>query len=312
MRHPLYIPEPVRSDIRDHIDHGIAKAQSGFLSAHEDETSLIGALGESLRTETRTVVVVSRQTEYPGEWKWLINYTKFRGLGPNSTEKALGADGVFELNLFSPFRTEKKSLLFQSKIKNRNEGDLLEQSIKLSTWREAAFVLVFAEDKYSAIPIDAVIESRGKLRKIEGIFLNKYLGTDFLNCTVGDDELNYDARKRQLRWRTHRDEIVAADFSVGHRISVEVNAPKVRKSSPEIEDTLERNRIHESRMKADRAELLTFLGDTEVIDGRRRRRRPETIYHPDRFSGLDQSLIDILTRRTQEFNEARREERKRR
>src|ERR1700730_16724366 len=84
MRRPLYIPEEVKRDIRNHIVTAVTDAIGGFESASEDEDTLTGHLGATLRSPTRVVNVLEDQLT--GRWRWSLTYTKFRGKGPSATE----------------------------------------------------------------------------------------------------------------------------------------------------------------------------------------------------------------------------------
>ena len=140
MRKKLYIPEQVKQAIQKHLDEKYPIALEGFSSANEDEDTLIGDLGATLRIKNQTVIVVN--DEIGGRWKWGIDYHKFGGRGPRAAEKQLGADGIFELIIDNGSWVQKKSLLFQSKKNWTDDTKLIEQTIKLTTWKEAAFILI--------------------------------------------------------------------------------------------------------------------------------------------------------------------------
>src|SRR5216684_2725852 len=151
MRGRLFIPEEVKRSIRVHLQEAVPRAVEGYVSAHEDEDTLTGHLGANLRTGWHRVVIQDPESQNFREWRWELTYYKFRGRGPGATEKVLGADGLFALDLTIGSRTEQKTLLFQAKTADDAGGrPLLEQSIKLSTWREAAFVLVYSESDFRA------------------------------------------------------------------------------------------------------------------------------------------------------------------
>src|SRR5437660_420339 len=178
-REDLYIPEAVKASISRHLYLTTARAVDGYLSASEDEDVLTGSLGASLRANTQKVLVT--QDEINGTWTWSIGYYKFRGRGKNATEKLTGADGIFELIVTGPARSQKKSLLFQAKNNWTNDIHLLEQSIKLSNWREAAFVLNYLPNQIEAYLLDDVVKSRGvKSEDVGSMPLADFLSRNFL------------------------------------------------------------------------------------------------------------------------------------
>ncbi len=221
MRHDLYVPAVVKASIRDHVESAVQRAVHGYLSASEDEDTLTGHLGALLSVASQRVVEVSG--DFAGVWTWSLDYYKFRGRGAGATERILGADGVFEVRLVIGGRLTQKSLLFQAKNNWSSDPSLLSQCIKLSTWREAAFVLNYTPDGFLAYSIDEVIRTRGvKRRQPSATPFAEYLGGQFLDCLVGNTNLHYDPRKRKLIWRTMNNEVVATRFSLGHRFAVKV------------------------------------------------------------------------------------------
>ncbi|HEV7857283.1 MAG TPA: hypothetical protein VGO91_01405 [Pyrinomonadaceae bacterium] len=162
MRGNLYIPEEVKESISSHPYASIAKAVEGYVSGSEEEDTLTGGLGENLRISNQKVDVPVGQ-EISGSWTWSITFHKFRGRGNNATENLLGADGIFELSVGRgdiQANTQKKCLLFQAKNQwQGSDKSLFEQCIKLSTWREASFVLNYIPTDYETLFIDDVIRA---------------------------------------------------------------------------------------------------------------------------------------------------------
>jgi len=298
----LYIPDEVRVSISKHFDTAVTKAVDGFWSGNEDEDTLTGALGESLRCGTETVNALASNNELPGKWKWSIDYTKFRGRGKNATEKILGADGIFELTLSHGYRQDRKSVLFQSKTDWTTDTDILKQSLLLSTWREAAFVLNYTEDAYETFSIDEVVKARGK-KPDKGLTLQKTLSDYFLECKIGDTELEYDARLRRLAWRASAGIRVAAQFSIPYRIRVRIQAPG-QSPSMRYDKIIPADQIHDHRMQASHREVLQNLLSEEEVSAKKLKRELSLAYHPDRFQKLDDIFKDIATRRMQEINDA--------
>lgn len=303
----LYIPFKVKEDISNHLHLTIAKAVDGYVSACEDEDAMTGHLGGLLRIKNKKVVVPPRQQEEIwGVWTWSLDYYKFRGRGKGATETYLGADGLFEFCLNIGNRKETKSLLFQSKLDWNTDSNLLAQSIKLSTWREAAFVINYTHKGFQAILIDDAIKSKGKYsEKVIFTPLERFLDEYFIACLIGDTELKYDARSRKLFWRSMNGQKVCTNFSTNHRFRLNVNAPR-RPSSAHIAADIEisPDEIHNYRMSATEEEILSLAGLHSEVEAKNARKTLALTYHPDKFNGIDEYLESILNRRMGEVNEA--------
>lgn len=303
MRRRIYMPEEVKQSIREHFATAIKSALEGYSSAVEDEDTMTGHLCAKLRVGMRRVMVSEAQIS--GEWRWSINYYKFRGRGVGAMEKYLGADGIFELKLTSGARIDSKSLLFQAKMEREGGAGLLKQCTKLSTWREASFVANYAEAGFQAIPLDVVIGRRGGAGSFTNARpLEEYLGREFLDCFVGDDELRYDSQSRRLIWRAMNGEIVATRFKLKHRVRVRVQAPRTGDTIPGVDQEISPEQIHDYRMAATAEEILGLVSGGEVSALKEAQRRLAASYHPDRFTNLDELSQKIMTRRMQEVNDA--------
>ena len=225
----------------------------GSVSAAEDEDTLTGHLGANLQSGKRSVQVKSG--DLSGIWKWSLDYYKFRGRGPRATEAYLGADGIFELSSVRFSIRERKSLLFQAKISETGKERLLEQCLKLSTWRESAFVMVYAPDGFFALSIDDVIQSRGDISSVRRrIPLEVMLGDQFLDCDVGDFSLRYEAKKHTLLWQAMNEEIVGTRFSVKHRLRL--NLEVLQEAGIAADKMIDPKTVFRYRLKADDEDLL--------------------------------------------------------
>ena len=264
---------------------------------------MTGHLGAKLQVGLRRVVI--DRAEIGGVWTWSIRYYKFRGRGGRATEKYLGADGIFVLETSFGARTEAKSLLFQAKMEGAGGRKLVEQSIKLSTWREAAFIAEYTRKGFNALSLDRTIREEGRPSSVaKKVSLSDYLGNEFLECTVGDDELRYDARGRVLRWRAHTGEMVATEFTIGHRFTVRVDHSTLQTRLPGIDRIVNPEEIHDYRMKATPSEILGVHEGISVRELSEAKKRLALAYHPDHHSMLDDFLQSILQRRMQEVTEA--------
>jgi hypothetical protein len=301
----LYIPRAVMQSIAQHLDQSIERAVADFWSANEDEDTLTGDLGACLRTGTHSVEVTRNQNEeIYGLWKWSMDYAKFRGRGKGATESYLGADGIFELRLSWGSRTETKSILFQSKVNWHADQNLVRQAILLSTWREAAIVINYTPTGFEAYSIDSILASKGERASAQdGQSLKKVLGEYFLECKIGNTDLVYDPRARKLAWRASTGVRVATQFSIPHRIRINIQSP-LYKERFTYDKLIPLDEIHSHRMEAEPEDvLMPLLSDREETPKARRQALAMT-YHPDRYPILDQFLKDLATRRMQEVNAA--------
>jgi hypothetical protein len=302
MPRSLYIPRQVRDSITTHIEAATTRAVKGFLYSHEDEDTLTGELGSSLRSGIQTVNVAN--DEINGEWKWSIKYAKFRGRGPKATESFLGADGIFELTLDYGNQKDTKSLLFQSKVDWRRDTSLRNQAARLSTWREAAIFINYTPNNFYAYSIDSVLGSRGEETDAKNkMTLKDALSQHFLHCRIGNMDLRYDPRTRRLVWRDNGGAVVATQFSIPHRIRVQIQSPNA-KQEVNYEKLVPPYEVHQHRMQAEPEEILASLLSEKADSVKNRKRSLSGIYHPDRFTDGDQFLRDLINRRMQEINAA--------
>ncbi|PTQ84870.1 hypothetical protein [Nitrosomonas ureae] len=267
MSRRLYIPKAVLDSIAAHIDSSIPKAVQGYISANEDEDTMTGQFGASLRTGVHAVDV--QEAEVNGTWKWSIDYTKFRGRGKGATERHVGADGIIELSLDWSGRKETKSLLFQAKLDWQSDDALMSQAVLLSTWREASIFINYTEQSIEAMSIDNVLRSRGARRNVKEVLpLAEALNQYFLQCKVGSTDLAYDPIARQLRWRATSGVTVATQFSIPHRLRVKVKAPGY-KHKLEWDKLISTSEIHSHRMAVEPSELLSPLLTTVSVEPRK-------------------------------------------
>ncbi|HEX8583263.1 MAG TPA: hypothetical protein VF680_02485 [Allosphingosinicella sp.] len=305
MRRRLYIPDAVQVDIARQVRRAVADTLIEFESAEEDEDAFTGHLGARLTTRHREVIVDDQ--EVSGTWNWSLQYRKFRGRGPGATEKQLGADGIFELTLERKGGAETKSLLFQSKMGSSGGRDLVEQCAKLSTWREASVVLSYEPHAIRAITIDEALRTRGALQQASSTEFGDYIGRLFIACHVGDNDLYYDARKRELAWRTVSGEVVAARFSVAHRFKVRVQPPGLARTSPPIDRFIPQDEVHKYRMDSTSEDLLSVSPGEAPQSAATAIRALSKIYHPDLYTTFSLDTREMMKVRMQEFNEAYQE-----
>ncbi|MCP4675028.1 MAG: J domain-containing protein [Deltaproteobacteria bacterium] len=301
----IYLPREVQDSIRAHIGSAVGLAIDGYYSAEDDEDTLTGHLGAKLQIRNQKVDVP--QAELPGVWTWSIDYVKFRGRGGNAAETYLGADGLFEIKVRGGRRVDQKSILFQAK-KNGSAGrELVEQCVRLSTWKEAAFVLNFTPEEFYGLSLDKTLSlarTRGEDRLLIGQPLAEFLSEEFLQCRVGDTDLRYDARAKRLLWRTQSNNLVQTQFSIPQRITLDIKPPQYQWDAFDGVTLIENDEIHEHRMKASAAEILGLDHGATVKELRAARKTLSLAYHTD---GRDWLVVDDLrhlNRRMQEINDA--------
>jgi hypothetical protein len=301
MGNRLYIPDQVKNAISGHVTTAVAHAIDGFSSAEEDEDALTGHLGALLRTGQHTVEVSN--DEINGPWKWSVNYYKFRGRGKGASETLIGADGIFEIKLERAFQTDQKSLLFQAKKNWRNDSTLFAQALKLSTWREAALILNFTSTAFETYGLDDVVRSRGTwTAQMVASPLDVTIGREFPDCKVGDTDLRYDAVSKKLFWRDFKGKIVVTDFTVRHRLQVNVSAPR-RDTKLKADKELDRAEVHLHRMRVSDESILSVQSNAELCEIKNAHRSAALAYHPDKIE--DPLLKEIAGRRMQEANNAK-------
>ncbi|TBO44471.1 hypothetical protein [Pedobacter kyonggii] len=188
--------------------------------------------------------------------------------------------------------------MFQSKKDWAFDQNILAQSIKLTNWREAAFVLNFTDREYQAFDLDTVIAAKGNKPAAEkSSSLESFLGQDFLDCIVGDVNLSYDSK---LRWLTMNGEFVVTKFSIPHKIGLKITAPNTDGNDRNILNS----EVFHYRMDSSPEELLSLgYGYTEA-ELRKARAKVAKSFHLDTTDVKDDFLIQLQNMRMQEFNNA--------
>jgi hypothetical protein len=181
---------------------------------------------------------------------------------------------------------------------------VLAQCIKLSTWREAAFLLNYTQSGFEAFAVDDVLLARGdKPDGSEARNFADFFSGKFLECIVGDTDMYYNARERKLVWRTMDGEVVATRFALKRRVSINVVAPKYGLDNRgRIDREISNEDIHRYRIDATPEEMLSLGTDYTTRQIREAQKAKALAYHPDKFGTLDGFLKQILNRRMQEFN----------
>jgi len=186
--------------LQKHFYAGVKHAEVRFKYHAADEDSVTGALGNDLVEPEPITIQVDGQI-----YLWSTTYYKIRGRGPNAPEGELGADGIFQFEVFDQrFKRMlvRKGLLFQSKMRwTGTDGRLLEQARDLLTQSPSAIVIDYSEKGYRAFAASDVVAANGNRRKIRhgnNKALAQVLGDEFVGCTRGDLGLYWEPERERL------------------------------------------------------------------------------------------------------------------
>lgn len=289
----IFIPSQVKKAIKEHLNEAIDKAVKGFASSYEDEDVLTGHLFGLMKIEEQTIEI--DDVEIGGTWKWTIDFKKFGGRGKGATESIIGADGIFELHLYRGNDVVSKSLLFQSKLDWSNKDEKLYlQCSKLLTWLGAAILINYRQDDFETYSIDQVLSNHG-LKPSINKSLQELLGTDFLDCLIGDSDLEYDAFKKKLIWLDSENCTVATKFNINRRLKIKVVAPKrFPYEEKKIQKEILNEEISKHKLKNENSdyniENIKTLNELRKVQN-----KVSLFFHPDRHSKLPDAQIDLLT-----------------
>jgi len=188
------IPEDLINLIGDHIKAGVSDAESKFALNEEDEDSITGALGQAIST-AHPIVLTTAQ----GKFTYEITSRKLRGRGPDAPEKRLGADAIFQIEVFRQGqRVFRKGLPFQAKNGGGfQNSEVIKQAGDLHRTTGTGIIVRFSKDGYTAINASEIVFSDQAnavaTPQIIPTKLGSVLGNDFLNCRVGKIGLTYDS-----------------------------------------------------------------------------------------------------------------------
>jgi hypothetical protein len=194
------IPPDSFKELQTHLREGVLHAEAGWEAGSEDEDTLTGDFGGSLRTHGW---IDFPQSIEP--WQWRITYKKFRGRGGGAPEKVIGADGivVVEVHLGNGGLMVSKGVLFQSKkAKGSSRGDMLDQVRRMEqTAPGGSAVFEFGPGGYrGASGRDILSAKEQQLTRIPHpeYQLGDYLAEQFLPCKSGLRGMYYDAVRENI------------------------------------------------------------------------------------------------------------------
>jgi hypothetical protein len=301
MRTLIHLPGNVNESISRHVKRAVRRSLDAHQSGHEDEDTLTGQLGAYLRTPRPRRVIVD-DDNIPGVWTWSLEYRKFRGRGPKATENKLGADGIFDFVVTHRGEQMRKASLFQAKTGSEDRQRLLGQCIKMSTWKEAAFVIQYSPDAYTALDFDNALNTAMGINAAQIIPLDAFIMDWFIACLVGDSDLEYVPEERALRWKDMTGERVEASFAVKHHFGLRVDAPPP--GSSRYWKRVDPDVIHDHRMEASDEELLGLGRNPTAAELRRAKKEAAKRFHTDRHQQLEAEQLRILDLRMKETNAA--------
>ncbi len=218
------IPDDVLREIQAHIHTRIRHAEEGWDAGSDEEDTLTGDLGGSLRTPGWV-----ESAQNGNHWRWRISYKKFRGRGGNAPESITGADGIFQVEVrpgIGPVEVVK-GLLFQGKkYRGSARGDLMEQVTEMEqTAPGGSAVFEFSPNGYKAASGRSILERRkrqpAQIPHPEAT-LDGYLADQFLPCTSGLRGMYYDAVRGILVVPMENGEVKFVQVSLRHRIALQV------------------------------------------------------------------------------------------
>ena len=210
------LPEPIYAAISNHLIERARKATDGWEGGSDEEDTLTGDLGGTLRTDWSPVL-----RENGAAWRWRVSYKKFRGRGPGAFEKESGADGIFQIEVSRGLEKYFKGLLFQAKKVGNLDGELVSQIERIEQLAAGgSAVIEFGPVTYRAVSGSNYLQGRKNSHEQPADYfqpLSEFLSNAFLPCISGLRGLYYDAVRELLVLPNG----VAHRISVRHRINIE-------------------------------------------------------------------------------------------
>ena len=137
--------------------------------------------------------------------------------------------------------------------------------------------------------IDDVVRSQGVRNNIpEKVPLYNFLSEIFIECLIGDIDLEYNARAHRLIWISNNGEKVNTKFSVKNRFSLEVIPPEYKNS--DYGRDAPSSEIYNHRMQFSPEDLFSLQGTFTTSELRKARNIYALAYHSDRTN----ELYDLL------------------
>ena len=221
------IPDRVFRRIQAHLGNRITHAERGWEAGEQEEDTLTGDLGGSLRTDGW---IETTQDGIP--WRWRVTYKKFRGKGPDALESRIGADGIFQVEVYpygEPMLIPKGVIFQAKKYRGSSLIDLVEQVKEMEEFAPGgSAVFEFGPEGYRGASGGDILATReatpGRIPH-PGESLGRYLADQFLPCQSGLRGMYYDAvRKNLIVPLPGQRGVKIVHVALAHRIAVQVVA----------------------------------------------------------------------------------------
>jgi hypothetical protein len=221
---PIRLPTVVSKVIKDHLRSGCEHAEGAWEGGSDEEDSLTGALGSSLR-------IRPRKLHRGSPWIWGVVWKKFRGRGGLAEENLFGADGIFVIEATN---TESgsvytKGLLFQAKkSSNKDRAALNDQLRDMEDIAPGGSALVeYGPDAFRGCMSQDALRGESS-RVLSGMKrLGDFLADDFLPCSVGLEGLYYEFERKTLIVPNETEGYRRIRAKVKNRILIEVRGPEI-------------------------------------------------------------------------------------
>jgi hypothetical protein len=171
--------ERVRRALSDHFRAAVAAAAQGYADDAADEDAVTGALGQALRGQGEIALPDGRVL------RWATRYRTLGGRGRNATERNLGAEGLFEVEMEDEEGDRsRKSLPFQARNAAAYGDALLRgQARRLNAFPGSGLVINYRPEGYVAV--DAVLVAEGEATRNSEVPLADALSEGFIGCRRG-------------------------------------------------------------------------------------------------------------------------------
>jgi hypothetical protein len=203
--------DEVRRALAKHYRQAVYAAVKNYVSHSADEDAATGGLGQAITGEGDISVAGRTLT-------WKTRYRKLRGRGPEAPEKALGADGIFEIELLDEDGSRStKTLPFQAKnnISSYGGSKLREQANKIEDLPGGGIIINYRPTTYVVVPAGLVAKGAATLKDERP--LADSLAEDFLECKTGSVEYVFDSTRQEFLRPTETG-LLRLFWAPGHRI----------------------------------------------------------------------------------------------
>jgi hypothetical protein len=198
-----FLPEAVLESLREHYYAGVMAAEIGYGHNAQNENAVTGALGQALFTPGIRFVEVDGHL-----YRWRATHEVLSSQGPNTAEKAFGADGVFQLEVLDALGhvLRRKALMFQAKKEWRGANKKLrKQAEDMVAYTESAIVVDYRKTGFTGVAARDVIEAGGNRRFIppeRQHRLAEILGDEFVRCRRGTVGIFWNPETQTLDYET--------------------------------------------------------------------------------------------------------------